>query len=350
MSVQAINPDSATKLRAVLKGSSASMVETMSSLLGVSMEISNTQLVCVERDDILNAIDAECTVIRGALDKDFAGRRLRVLMTSTDSMTMAAIMVTTPEETIHERRESGIIEDADFEAFGELANIACSGIDEQLREQIGSKVGIRLEDTGRVTPGSDPDGMFDDGDYVALQFQLEIEEYPPSVAFMLVDRETAEAWNGGPLEFGEAAPDSPQSAGFGDLVEPEVEHRGTMACYLADPEPYHLVRRAGRRAGLDLDNRPVSEVPNPASYRDKLVLIDVPLRNERRFHWCKRLKEYEPSCRVVLMVRHPSRQRIVLGFLSKADIIVGWPLSEDDLVEKLNSLYEQVDAEPTTEE
>lgn len=342
MSAPGINPQLTTKLAAVLEGTAESVVQSVNSLPDVAAKTSGGELVSMTHDELLATITAQHTVTRGAIGDAAAGQRILLVMPATDAVTLSSIISTTPADTIEERRQAGTIGGEEFEAFGEIAKTVCSGLDERLRADLDASVSVKFENTGLIAPNQDDDDLLGNERFVAIKFAWTINDFPSDDAYLLVSWKTAEAWNGGPISDADGA----QSPMFADMIEAEVEHRGVIACYLADSEPYHLVRRAARRAGLDLDNRPAAEVPNPATYRGRVVLIDVPLRNEKRFHWCKRLKEYEPSCRVVLMVRHPSRQRIVLGFLSKADVIIGWPLSEEDLFDKLNSLFDEAEIKP----
>ena len=287
-------------------------------------------------------------MIRGALDKDFSGKTFRILCTAADATTISALMMMTPEHTINERRKTGKLEGEDLEAFGEVGNVVCSGIDGKLREHLGGGIGLRLGDFGLIAPRSDPDELLGDEEFIAFRFNAKIGDYPEAPMSILVDTETAEKWNGqpfsGPSASGPSATTTDDvSDSFGSVsVEKAVPIRGKIGCYLADSETFDHVRASCRRAGLEVDNRPTSEVPNPAAYRGRLVLIDIPVRSDRRFDWCRRLKEYEPSCRVALIIREPSRQRIVLGFLAKADIIVGWPLDDDTLTNKLNAVMDEL--------
>lgn len=99
-----------------------------------------------------------------------------------------------------------------------------------------------------------------------------------------------------------------------------------------------MLRRSCRRVGLELRRHGRGEIPNPAAHKNEIVLLDVPPGEDRRFDWCRRIKEISDSTKVVLLILHPSRQRVTQAFLSKADVILGFPCDEQQLSQKLASL------------
>ncbi len=120
-----------------------------------------------------------------------------------------------------------------------------------------------------------------------------------------------------------------------------------LATYVVDQEVMHTVRKACRKVGLALDRHPRSAIPNPAAHRGQFVLMDVPAGEERRFEWCKRLTEDDTDIKTVLLIHQASRSRVLQGFMAKATIILGWPLAEPELSQKLAAL---LDPDPSPEE
>ena len=70
----------------------------------------------------------------------------------------------------------------------------------------------------------------------------------------------------------------------------------------------------------------------------KGVTLDVPPGEERRFDWCRRIKDLSETTKVVVLLQHASRQRVTQAFLSRADAIVGFPCEEPQLSQKLDQL------------
>ena len=111
-------------------------------------------------------------------------------------------------------------------------------------------------------------------------------------------------------------------------------------------DTYRVLRRSCRRVGLELSRHGRGEIPNPAAHRKQVVVIEVPPGDDRRFDWCRRIKELSDSTSVVLLIRHPSRQRVTQAFLSKADVILGFPCEDMQLAQKLEQVIPDAPPEP----
>ena len=164
-----------------------------------------------------------------------------------------------------------------------------------------------------------------------------------------IDVDTATRWNGGPLEpveesAGSAVGLRPDEDGLESI--PAAPIRGTLAAYTIQGEVFRLLRRSCRRVGLELRRHGRGEIPNPAAHRNEIVLLDVPNGEERRFDWCRRIKDLSETTKVVLLIQHPSRQRVTQAFLSRADAILGFPCPEAQLSQKLAQLIPDEPDEP----
>ncbi len=353
MSGTAIIPGSDKKLKKLLAAMANATVDTLKSLIDKPVELKPGSIEATDSDSIVSSLSGQVAVIRGAFDKDYTGKTLRFVLEATDATAMAALMMMTPEEVIHDRRKLGTLEGEDLEAFGEVGNVLCSGVDSILRDKIGNTIGLRVQDHGVVKPGLDDDELLGDEPLIRYGFSLTIDEFPTTEGAFLLDVETAEKLNDGPLINTEGDSDDddenaggdqenadPQEEAFEDI--PAAEIRGKLSCYLADNEVYDVVRRCCRRVGLKLSRHGTTEVPNPSAHKDSYVIIDVSQTEQRRFDWCKRLKLNEPTATVILLIHQPSRSQVMLGFMAKADIILGFPISEKALSQKIS---ETMDAE-----
>jgi hypothetical protein len=283
-------------------------------------------------------------VVRCALDRDVAGPRLAVLFEVPDAVAMAGLMMMAAPEAIEQRRARGTIEGEDLEAFTELGNVLCAGFGNVLREAVPG-ADVRLHDHGIVKPGLDPQHLLPRGPLLALRLRFRIGDQPETVAWMLLDQPTAEAWNKEPLDTGAALPAEPLRADdAGAKVEDDLESipaapvRGELHAYVASAELLRPLRRSCRRVGLDLVRHSRAEIPNPAAHPGGLVLLDVPPSEERRLDWCRRIKEYAPATKVVLLLHRPSLTRVKHAYLSQADLILGMPIDDLQLSNRLGSL------------
>jgi hypothetical protein len=219
-----------------------------------------------------------------------------------------------------------------------------------LRDAV-SGTDIRLQDHGLVKPGLDPDSLLAKGDLVAARLKLRIGSHADSSVFLVLDRTTAEAWNGTPLQaegtVAEEAGAETESASSPRLSDDGLEDIpaaplvGVLNAFVDSLESLRVLRRSCRRVGLELRKHNRAQIPNPAAHRDEIVLIEVPVGEERRFNWSRRIKDYCTTAKVVLLLHRPSRSRVTRAFLSRADAILGMPVEELDLSSKLSELIGQ---------
>src|SRR5688572_23773141 len=124
-----------------------SIPETLGSLIGRELVILPGELEITTKEELTAQLSKSHAIVRGALDKDFAGRVLHTLIEVQDALAMTGLLMMTPEEVIEERRKRGVLEGEDLEAFGELGNVLCSGFGNVLRANVAN-VDIRLLDHG----------------------------------------------------------------------------------------------------------------------------------------------------------------------------------------------------------
>lgn len=326
---------------------SASLADSLGSLVGQPVVIAAAQPALEEAATLLETLPRSCVVARGELDKALAGRCLATLLEVPDAIAMAGLLMLSPEDAIAQRRAAGRLEGQDAEAFGELGNVLFAAMGNVLREQFGD-LGIRYLGHGIVQPGADPAGAFGSGKLFAHRFRIKVGQYPEAIGALVVDEATAEAWNKGPLELTAAdagsgaamATEAAQTRADDEGLEgiPPAQVRGTLAAFVLETSAFRTLRRSCRRVGLELRRHGRGEIPNPAAHKNEVVLLDVPPGEERRFDWCRRVKENAATCKVVLLIHQPSKLRVAQAFLSKADVILGFPCEEQQLSQKLASL------------
>ncbi len=333
------------QLFAMLTGS---IRETVGGLLGRELVVRPLEPEIRDAESFVATLGKPCAVARGAMDKGFAGKTLFAVFDLADAVTMAALLMMTPDDIIGQRRAKGTLESVDAQAFGELGNVLFAGFGNLLRDRVGN-IDIRMHDHGVLQPGVDKDLLLGSNALVVFAFRMKVGDYPESIGSLVVDHATAEAWNKAPLEAGgEAVAGTGMAAAGGpgaqtrddDGLEgiPAAPIRGTLAAFVMQPEVFRTLRRSCRRVGLELRRHGRGEIPNPAAHKHEIVLLDVPPGEDRRFNWCRRIKELSASTKVVLLIHHPSRQRVTQAFLSRADAILGFPCEEIQLSQKLGTI------------
>ncbi len=348
MAATTLKQGTAKELRKLFALLSGSIGETLGSLVNKPITVRPIEPEVKEVEQFLTDLAKPCAAARGALDKAYAGKSIVTLIEVPDAVAMAGLLMMTPEDVIAQHRTKGTLEGEDAEAFGELGNVLYSGLGNVLREQLAN-VDVRFQDHGIVKPGVDKDGMLGTEPLLVYGFRMKVGEYPESMGAIAIDRATAEAWNKAPFELGAdaAAPAAAKEAAATSTTRiddeglesiPAAPIRGNLAAFVLNPDAFKVLRRSCRRVGLDLRRHGRAEIPNPAAHKNGIVLLDVPPGEERRFDWCRRIKEMAESTKVVVLLHHPSRQRVTQAFLSKADAILGFPCEEAHLSQKLGSL------------
>lgn len=340
MAAAALKQGTDTELRTLLEKAVSSIGETLSSLVGREIHVERGDVACQDPQDLLGALPRSCSVARGAMDKGYAGKSMLMLLEVPDAVAMAGLLMMTPEDVIAERRKADTLDGEDIEAFGELGNVLYSGFSNVLREGL-SDFDVRMQDQGHVDVDKDPDGVLGTERLVTIAFKMKVGEFPESKGVLAIDLETAERWNGAPVE-PVGGPSEPQSGGRiedeGLDSIPAAPIRGSLAAFVTKSDALRLLRLSCRRVGLELRRHGRGEIPNPAAHRHEIVVLDVPPGEERRFDWCRRIKDLSETTRVVLLLHHASRQRVTQAFLSRADAILGFPCEEPQLSQKLEQL------------
>ncbi|MEO6595416.1 MAG: hypothetical protein ABIP94_11750 [Planctomycetota bacterium] len=355
MAASTIKQGTAKELRRLFAILTNSIGETLGSLVGREIVVRPGDAQIGEVEAFVASLPRSCAVARGAMDKDFIGKNLCTVFEVQDAVAMAGLLMMMPDDVIAERRTAGTMGAEDDEAFGELGNVLFSGFGNVLRDAVGN-IDVRLQDRGVVKPGVDEKALLGTEPLLAFGFRMKVGEYPESQGYLVIDRTTAEAWNKRPLEIVEDSEASGRSTNRlaaqrkadEDGLEgiPAAPIRGVLSSFVMQPEVMRPLRRSCRRVGLELRRHGRGEIPNPAAHKNEIVLLDVPAGEDRRFDWCRRIKELSNSTRVVLLIHHPSRQRVTQAFLSHADAILGFPCQEMELSQKLSSML----AEPPPEE
>ncbi|MEM7205927.1 MAG: hypothetical protein AAF628_37075 [Planctomycetota bacterium] len=312
----------------VLAAIRSGVAEALGMLVGKGLTAQGGDLQVGDRASLLGGLQEQQAVAVGAFDKDYAGQLIRFLVTARDATTLSGHLMMHPDEIIEEHRGAGTLEGEALETYAEVVNVLCSGVDGILRERFGDKIVLRAKEHAVLDPKAPDNDVVADGPYVGYWFELGIANYPPGRALILLEPSTAEQWNGGPIT---AASDCAHGV-------PEIPIRGRMAAFLVDGDCVGTVRDACRRSGLELDRHPKTAIPNPAAHVGDVVLLEVPPGDTKRFDWCRRLKAFDAKYRVVLILRHPTRSNVTQGFMANADMIVGLPLTDVELAQRLEPL------------
>ena len=198
MSTTTVKLETGRELKKLCAKLAKAMSETVGSLVGRDLITQPGELEQTDADALLAALRGSHGVVRGSLDKDYAGRKLLVMFALPDAIAMSGLLMMSPDHVIEEHRQSGKLEGEDLEAFGELGNVLCSGLGNVLREAVAN-IDIRLQDTGVIAPGLDAQGLLPSDPLVVQRIQVKVGAFPETTALLVLDKASAETWNKGPL-------------------------------------------------------------------------------------------------------------------------------------------------------
>lgn len=319
--------------------------ESLGSLVGSAVAVRPLELELKDSATLLENLAKPGIIAQGTMSKGLPGKPMLAMFDVADAATMAGMLMMTSPDVVAQRRTQATLGSEDAEAFGQLGTALFAGLDGVLREHVG-EVELRYQKHGAVQPKLDKDGILGSEPLILFGFALKIGDHPESTGMFAIDAATADAWNKAPLEWVDKSPGASADAASAasradeDGLEsvPAAPIRGTLAAYLVLPDMMRTLRRVCRRVGFELKKHGRGEIPNPAAHRNEVVLLEAAAGDDRRFEWCRRIKDIAASTKVVLLVHLPSRQRVTQAFLSKADAIIGAPCEESLLAQKLGAL------------
>ena len=167
------------------------MSETVGSLVGRELAAVPSDVGQTDSEALLASLRCPHGVVRGSLDKDYAGRKLLVLFELADAIAMSGLLMMSPDHVIEEHRQRGKLEGEDLEAFGELGNVLCSGLGNVLREAVAN-IDIRLQDTGVIAPSLDAQGLLPTEPLVVQRIKIKVGAFPETTALLVLDKASAE--------------------------------------------------------------------------------------------------------------------------------------------------------------
>ena len=308
----------------LLEGSQAVLRGTMPSAAGAGSPRDGVGLAAAgERGEVLIALDTETAVT------------LADALTSTP-----AVLPKRPTRPGDRGRRVAWHEGA----LRQLGTVLFRSFNHTLRTRLGFDPRLRCQGIGPLRTGYDQREVVARSARVIYEFNVQVDDRPQAAGSLLLDPETARCWNGGaePLpavpSLGAVAPSVGPSPPVSCAVpRPKDGALRPVSAYVGE-ESAELIRACCRRIEVPVSCQPLTEIPNPAAHRGEVVVLEVPEGDERRFEWAKRMKDSDADISVVLLIHQASRERVIQGFLTKADAVSGWPSMVAQLGTKLEKL------------
>ncbi len=315
------------KVKSVLQDALASMEENLVALVERPVSLKAREGGIASSAEFRDSLQETWPVLVGQLSKEYEGH-ISFLVNLPDAATLACLLRMVASEMVKERREQKEYDDEDREAFGEVGNILFSVVDEILRKNLPKAVSFRLVKTTELEPGKEDEDVFPGGEIYALGIEIKVGDFPEGEGFLLLPASFAEELNGAPLS-GEEEGGEKEKEALPERLE------GNLVVFGVTGALGKLARDAGEKVGLQVDVRPPGEVPNPATLKDCIVLLEIPDEEEKYLQWCRRLKKAEPGVPILAALGWPTKRNVLLAFKAGADQILGLPCKADDLLRKV---------------
>lgn len=337
-------------LRKVIDDMVASLGEALRSFVNQPITMSpDSDLQCVDLEEWRETWTESRSVIRGALDGMDEEHSMVLVLDTADAITLCGHLMLASSEVIESARQAMTLGSEYNDAFGELGNLLCSTISALIRQRIDPGSGLRIREFATVSSTSGSGSSLGEGARLVYGVNLQIGGHPAARMHLVMDYEVGQTWNDGiPLfvfyegdadELDASDDQHGEHASTGDDV-PLIYRRTKLSAFVTSLETAAMIRESCRKIGLEVQRHARTDVPNPAAHTGDIVLIEIPVGEERRFDWAKRLRQYHRDVPVVLLVHEPSRPRVVQGLLTRANVILAWPSKEAQLRAKIEPLIE----------
>lgn len=317
------------KVKEILGVALGSMEENIVALVEKPVSLKIMEGGLLSRDEFLDALEKPWPALVGKVSKEYSGN-LCLLVNLADAATLACLLRMVAQEIVEERRAKEEYDNEDREAFGEVGNILFSVVDEVFRKNLPKPVSFRLVKTFELEPGSEGEEVFPEEELYALRLDLKVGDFPEGESFFVLPSSFARELNGGPLDGTEVE--------GGESREEEAlpeELEGNLVVFGVTETMGKLSKEAGEKIGLQVDVRPPGEVPNPATLKDCIVLLEIPDEEEKYLQWCRRLKKADPEVPILAALGWPTKRNVLLAFKAGADQILGLPCRPGDILRKV---------------
>ena len=276
-------------------------------------------------------------VFGGALSGDFEGG-VHFVAPMRSAIPLAGFLRELDEDAIAAQRDQESWSADDDKAIESAAQALFATLDDALKKSVADEVGCSFESVASFASAAElGDEQLGNEAFFAYPVFATVDPFGPQAAFLLLPHTACDKLNDKPLAFGD-------DEDYEEDFEP-APITGTLCAYVSDVQALRKIRTSCLRVGLKLERRPKAEVPNPAAYSDQYVLIEIPPGQDRRFEWCRRLKELCPGVHVLILLVRATRFAVARAFQANADAVLPSPPSERALSQRLDALMNPPEAE-----
>ncbi len=145
-------------------------------LLGQELQIALSDSLTTTKTSYFGCLDDACFVIGVDSRESYVGQ-FYLVFSLRDAIVMSSILLGIPPARIQEKKRLCIIENDDFDAFSEIANMINGSFNTVFQGSLASKVHLKLLSPKKYIPEVDPLDELEplpDGDYLMFRSKLEM--------------------------------------------------------------------------------------------------------------------------------------------------------------------------------
>ena len=325
-------------LERIVSGGLNEVAQKLSELTKHRIELSlqRPQLTNSERFDRLCGAGG-VVLFSGSLNGEYEGG-VHFVTPLRSAIPLAGFLAKQEDEAIDAKRSDEQWTPAEEATIRPAAECIFTTLNDALKTSVPDEVGCSFEGLSSHASAAElGDEELGSDAFFAYPIFVTVDPFGPLTAFLLLPHVACDKLNDKPLAFGD-------DEDYEEDFEP-APITGTLCAYVSDVKALRKIRTSCLRVGLKLERRPKAEVPNPAVYSDQYVLIEIPPDQDRRFDWCRRLKEACPDVHVLVLLSRPTKLRVAKAYKANADAILPSPPSERALSQRLSLIMNPAEEE-----
>ena len=167
------------KLTAVLGKAVKQACDESSMLLGQTMEVGDVDQVGTNRLTYFSDLENALLIAAVEAKEEFSGQ-FYLLFSLRDAILLSGLLLGIPPARISEKRKLAIIENDDYDAFGEVLNQVIGSFNTVFKPSFTSKVHLKLVKPKKYVPEVDQitdEEPVPDGEFRLFRFQLAVEGF-----------------------------------------------------------------------------------------------------------------------------------------------------------------------------
>jgi CheY-like chemotaxis protein len=145
-------------------------------LLGQELSIALSDSLETSKTSYFGELDSGCFVLGIDSSESYSGQ-LYLVFSLADAIVMSSILLGFPPGRIQEKKRLSIMENDDFDAFSEIANMVNGAFNNVFQSTLPDKVRLKLLPPQKYVPEVDTlseDGPIPDGDYLMFRSKMEM--------------------------------------------------------------------------------------------------------------------------------------------------------------------------------